>query len=209
MADKPKFNKTALKGQRDALAKYNKFLPILQLKKMQLMLVIRRLEPQVEAQAAALKQAVDSSLPWAALLSDPAAQVEDYLKVERVVGGRDNIAGVEVPEFQEVVFAPVDYSLFSTPPWLDLALAAMRRIVRLREELRMLREKERLLRAELATTTQRVNLFEKKLIPELKANIRRIKIFLGDEETAAVGRAKLAKAKLSAAEAGQSGARQS
>jgi len=49
---------------------------------------------------------------------------------------------------------------------------------------------------ELRTTTQRVNLFEKKLIPELRENIRKIKIFLGDEETAAVGRAKLAKGKL-------------
>jgi V/A-type H+-transporting ATPase subunit D len=48
----------------------------------------------------------------------------------------------------------------------------------------------------LRTTTQRVNLFEKKLIPELRENIRRIKIFLGDDETAAVGRAKLAKGKL-------------
>ncbi len=57
-------------------------------------------------------------------------------------------------------------------------------------------EKESLLRQELRTTTQRVNLFEKKLIPELKENIRKIKIFLGDEETAAVGRAKQAKAKL-------------
>jgi len=37
---------------------------------------------------------------------------------------------------------------------------------------------------------------KKKLIPELRENIRKIKIFLGDEETAAVGRAKLAKGKL-------------
>jgi V/A-type H+-transporting ATPase subunit D len=68
--------------------------------------------------------------------------------------------------------------------------------VSLREEVKVLMRKEALLREELRTTTQRVNLFEKKLIPELKENIRKIKIFLGDEETAAVGRAKLAKGKL-------------
>lgn len=200
MADKPKFNKTALKGQRDALAKYERFLPILQLKKMQLMLVIRQLEPEVEARAAGLSRALGEAWAWSALLSDPSVDVEDYLRVERVKAGSDNIAGVEVPEYHAVEFAPAPYSLFTTPAWLDPALDALRGIIELREELRLLREKERLLRQELATTTQRVNLFEKRLIPELKANIRRIKIFLGDEETAAVGRAKLAKAKLTAAE---------
>jgi V/A-type H+-transporting ATPase subunit D len=106
------------------------------------------------------------------------------------------MAGVEVPEFDEVVYKDVLYSLFATPPWLDKAVAALRRLVALREELRVLLEKNTLLREELRTTTQRVNLFEKKLIPELRENIRKIKIFLGDDETAAVGRAKLAKGKL-------------
>ncbi|MBU0698487.1 MAG: V-type ATP synthase subunit D, partial [Proteobacteria bacterium] len=109
---------------------------------------------------------------------------------------KDNIAGVEVPEFDGVLFKEILYSLFATPAWMDKALQVLRRMVAAREELRVLQEKEALLREELRTTTQRVNLFEKKLIPELKENIRKIKIFLGDEETAAVGRAKLAKAKL-------------
>jgi V/A-type H+-transporting ATPase subunit D len=75
-------------------------------------------------------------------------------------------------------------------------------LVSLKEELRVLLRKEALLKEELRTTTQRVNLFEKKLIPELKENIRKIRIFLGDDETAAVGRAKLAKAKLVQKEVG-------
>ena len=48
MAEKLKYNKTALKAQRDGKAKYEKFLPILQLKKMQLQIVIRQLEPIIE-----------------------------------------------------------------------------------------------------------------------------------------------------------------
>jgi V/A-type H+-transporting ATPase subunit D len=197
MADKPKFNKTALKQQRDALAKYQKFLPILMLKKMQLQLVLRQMEPVIEGKR---KEAADMAagvLPWAGLLTDPAADVEDFLQVQDVKVRKDNIAGVEVPEFDSVVFKDVPYSLFVTPAWLDKALEYLGRLVAAREELKVLLEKESLLREELRTTTQRVNLFEKKLIPELKENIRRIKIFLGDEETAAVGRAKLAKGKLS------------
>ena len=196
MADKPKFNKTSLKSQRDGLAKYEKFLPILLLKKMQLQLVIRQLEPVLEQIRLEMEKAAAAIRPWAGLLSDPTIDVEDYLQVEDVVIKKDNIAGVEVPEFEKVIFRDAPYSLFATPAWLDKALVILKRLVSLREELGVLIKKEALLRDELRTTTQRVNLFEKKLIPELKENIRRIKIFLGDDETSAVGRAKLAKGKL-------------
>jgi len=196
MAEKPKFNKTALKGQRDALAKYQKFLPILLLKKMQLQLVIRQMEPVLEAKRREREETLTSVRPWAKLLSEPIVEIEDYLQIQEVRVKKDNIAGVEVPEFDEVVYKDFLYSFFATPPWLDKAVAVLRRLVALKEELRVLLEKEALLKEELRTTTQRVNLFEKKLIPELTENIRKIKIFLGDEETAAVGRAKLAKGKL-------------
>jgi V/A-type H+-transporting ATPase subunit D len=196
MPEKPKFNKTALKGQRDALAKYQKFLPILLLKKMQLQLVIRQLEPVLESKHRELEATVAGIKPWGGLLSDETLDIEDYLQIEEVRTKKDNIAGVEIPEFDQVLYKDIPYSLFATPGWLDHALLALRQLVSLREELRVLLEKEALLKEELRTTTQRVNLFEKKLIPELKENIRKIKIFLGDDETAAVGRAKLAKAKL-------------
>ena len=45
-------------------------------------------------------------------------------------------------------------------------------------------------------TTQRVNLFEKVKIPECRENIRRIGIYLGDMDTSAVVRSKIAKSKL-------------
>ena len=196
MAEKPKFNKTALKGQRDALAKYQKFLPILLLKKMQLQLVIRQLEPVLEAKRRELEEILSSVRPWAKLLSEPSVEIEDYLLIDQVRTKKDNIAGVEVPEFDEVVYKDFLYSLFATPVWLDRAVAVLRRLMAVREELKVLLTKEALLKEELRTTTQRVNLFEKKLIPELRENLRKIKIFLGDEETAAVGRAKLAKGKL-------------
>ena len=193
--EKVKYNKTALKAQRDGLAKYRKFLPILQLKKMQLQIVLRQLEPQIEAKVQGLSAATEGIRPWSRLLSDALVDINDFLKIEEVRVEMDNIAGVEVPEFREVVFRETPYSLFATPSWLDTAIEAMRHLVAIREEIRALRKKEALIREELRTTTQRCNLFEKKLIPELTENIRKIKIFLGDQETAAVGRAKIAKAK--------------
>jgi V/A-type H+-transporting ATPase subunit D len=52
-----------------------------------------------------------------------------------------------------------------------------------------------LISKELKKATQKVNLFEKLLIPETKNAIKRINIVLGDEQVAAVGRAKTAKKK--------------
>ena len=43
--------------------------------------------------------------------------------------------------------------------------------------------------------TQRVNLFEKVLIPRTREQIRRIRIYLSDAERAAVVRSKIAKRK--------------
>jgi V/A-type H+-transporting ATPase subunit D len=204
MAEKLKYNKTALKAQRDAKSKYEKFLPILQLKKMQLQLVIRQMEPVIEERRKALKETAERIRSWARFLTDPTVDIQDYLVIEQIVTDTDNIAGVDVPEFKKVVFKEVDYSLFATPSWLDTAIAALRKLVSIREELRILLRKEELIREELRTTTQRTNLFEKKMIPELKENIRKIRIFLGDEETAAVGRAKLAKGKIQQSEAQRS-----
>ena len=56
-----------------------------------------------------------------------------------------------------------------------------------------------LIEAELRVTTQRVNLFEKVKIPECQENIRKIRIMLGDLETSAVARSKIAKRKTAAA----------
>jgi V/A-type H+-transporting ATPase subunit D len=53
----------------------------------------------------------------------------------------------------------------------------------------------RILQQAVRRTTQRVNLFDRILIPEARKNIKRIQIFLGDQERDAVIRSKLAKGK--------------
>ena len=70
----------------------------------------------------------------------------------------------------------------------------------LRAEGKVLERQYQLLLAELTTTSQRVNLFEKVKIPECKENIRRIRIMLSDMETSAVARSKIAKKKNQAAQ---------
>jgi hypothetical protein len=119
--------------------------------------------------------------------------VERYLKLESVHTDEGNIAGVAIPVLEEVSFDRKAPDLFETPAWLDDGIEMLEQLIRFRAE-RLVKEEQRLrLREELRTTNQRVNLFEKVKIPECKEHIRVIRIFLGDQQTAAVARAKIAK----------------
>jgi V/A-type H+-transporting ATPase subunit D len=84
---------------------------------------------------------------------------------------------------------------------VDRAILDLRDLRRLKAESEILGVQLERLRKELTRIVQRVNLFDKLMIPEAKEAIRVIRIKLGDEQTAAVGRAKMAKSKLTEVEA--------
>jgi V/A-type H+-transporting ATPase subunit D len=109
-----------------------------------------------------------------------------------------NVAGVTIPVLRDVRIARTEPDLFATPPWVDDAAESLAALIRLRVETDILAEQRRRIAEELRVTTQRVNLFEKVKIPESMENIRVIRIFLGDEQTAGVARAKIAKARAAA-----------
>ena len=75
-------------------------------------------------------------------------------------------------------------------------MKALTGILALRCERKILLEQRDLVTAELTTTSQRVNLFEKVKIPACKEHIRVIKIAIGDEQTSAVTRGKIAKSRV-------------
>ena len=84
--------------------------------------------------------------------------------------------------------------LFATPAWVDDGLSTCwSSSSACGSSGASSRSSTRLLAEELRTTSQRVNLFEKVKIPECRENIRVIRIFLGDQQTADVARAKIAK----------------
>ena len=60
----------------------------------------------------------------------------------------------------------------------------------------MLDEQVRLLEIELLATSQRVNLFEKVKIPETEENIKKISIYMADQQVSAVVRSKISKRKI-------------
>ena len=200
MAKKIKLTRPELKRQRDALARFQRYLPMLKLKQQQLQLTLRDINARRREVLRAAKAARDKFAPYRAILSDVAGlDVRGLAKPQEVRSARVNVAGVNIPVFEDAVFPEIAYSLFATPPWVDRALGDLREISRLEAEADVLQQQYDLLQHELTKIVQRVNLFEKVKIPESQEAIRVIRIRLGDEMTAAVGRAKIAKGKLAAA----------
>ena len=190
-----KLTKTELKAQTDALKRFMRFLPMLQLKKRQLQAEIAGIAAKSEAVAAredAARRAMDE---WVGLLATDAALLGDLVSVKEVRTSSANIAGVPIPVFEgiEAETKPVD--LWSTPAWIDDAAAGVVEVVALRCERAVLERQRELVTNELIATSQRVNLFEKVKIPECRENIRVIKIAIGDAQTAAVTRGKIAKSR--------------
>ena len=130
---------------------------------------------------------------WIGVFGEDVGLDETLLVLEEIQTGIGNIAGVSIPVFSGARFAPVAYDLWVKPLWVDKAVKELQRVMLLDLELRVLEEQQRLLAIELRTTTQRVNLFEKVMIPETRGNIKKISIYLGDQQTAAVVRGKIAK----------------
>lgn len=189
---KIKHTKNELKTQKDALSRFQRYLPMLQLKKQQLQSEIQRIEVLIFEKRMQEDSLMQDFKVWIGLLAD-SFPVENYIKFEKAVTSEGNIAGVAIPLLNEIEIHKESYALFDTPPWLDDAVNVLEQLINLRVEREILDQQRLLIIDELRVTTQRVNLFEKVKIPECKENIRVIRIFLGDEQTAAVARGKIAK----------------
>lgn len=193
---KIKLTKNELKVQKDALRMYRRYLPTLTLKKQQLQAEIRIISAKAETvrkEKEALESGFDS---WIAVFSEADAFPRNAVTVSNIVRGEGNIAGVPIPTFEGAEFSRGDYDLYNTPLWVDIAADHMEKAILLDLEAEVLDEQVRLLEAELLSTSQRVNLFEKVKIPETQENIRRISIYLADQQVSAVVRSKISKRKI-------------
>ena len=201
---KIKLTKNELKKKRDELKMYERYLPTLQLKKQQLQVEVRSVQTRMEELQALKKTLEQDASPWMEVFAEQGAartqEGEPLLKVAFISTDTGNIAGVAIPLFLGVEFEHKGYDLYSTSLWVDAALILMERLVRTQLELEGVSKQKDLLSQELRITTQRVNLFEKVKIPETIADIRKIRIYLGDQETAQVVRGKIAKRKVEGAE---------
>ena len=195
---KIKLTKNELKVQKDSLKMFKRYLPTLMLKKQQLQTEIRTIDAKAKEVRQARVELEKEFDAWIAVFGEQEAFTKDMVTVKNIKKGTGNIAGVTIPIYEGADFSRGDYDLYETPLWVDMAADRMEKALSLDLEAEVLDEQVRLLSQELRTTTQSLNLFEKVKIPEAKANIKKISVYLGDEQTAAVVRSKISKKKLQA-----------
>ncbi|WP_435100479.1 V-type ATP synthase subunit D [Arhodomonas sp. AD133] len=188
-------NKTALHREQARLHRFRRILPSLDLKRRQLIAERSRERGDVsdtERELEAVYAAIRRALPMA---GDDHVDLSGLARVTDVRLGEHNLLGVHMPVLEGVDVEVAEYDLLTTPHWLDGYVEQLREALTLEVRLQVQRERLRRLAAAVKRVTQRVNLFDKVLIPRAEDNIRRIRIHLADGERAAVVRAKIAKRK--------------
>ena len=192
-----KLTKNELRQQQVKLQQLSRYLPTLQLKKAMLQQEVNIVLQQIEEAKVVFEKEKDHAFATAEMLTENGMKgFFESLQVQEVVKQVENIAGLDVPIFESVRFAPLAYAGAQIPLWWDFALEEMKNVVVIKEKLHVLHIKRSLLEKELREVSIRVNLFEKVLIPRTIANIKKIKIFLGDLQLSAVSQAKVAKSKI-------------
>ena len=193
---KIKLTKNELKVQKDALKMYQRYLPTLTLKKQQLQSEIRDIEDRARTVRKQREELERGFGDWIAVFSEKDAFPKGIVTVTGIRKGRGNIAGVDIPTYEGADFTRGDYDLYRTPLWVDIAAGHMEKAISLDLEAQVLDEQVRLLEKELLATSQRVNLFEKVKIPETRANIKKISVYMADQQVSAVVRSKISKRKI-------------
>ena len=192
-----KFTKNELRAQQYKLTQLERYLPTLQLKKAMLQVEVYNARLEVDARTEELRVACAEVTRVEPLMQERLAiSFDDSARIQRVDKHYENIAGVEIPLLEGILFEEFDYNLFDNPPWVDGTVGVLRGQVQASTCLEIAEEKCKALEHELREVSIRVNLFEKILIPRTLDNITRIKVFLGDQQLAAVAQAKVAKTKI-------------
>jgi V/A-type H+/Na+-transporting ATPase subunit D len=192
-----KLTKNELRNQQTRLSQFLAFLPTLQLKKAMLQFEVSAASMEISRlieEMRLVRHQVEEFAPF--LLEKVEVNLISYADVLRVKKKYENIAGVEIPIFDSIAFRDPEYSLFDTPPWTDQATEILKEFATAREKIGIAEEKKRALEKELRAVSIRVNLFEKILIPRSQQNIKKIRIFLSDQQLSLVAQAKVAKKKI-------------
>lgn len=188
-------NKSTLTRQTKQLKAYQEFLPSLDLKRRQLIAEqrkARRALAEIQDALSEIEMAVRTGLP---MLSNYRIDLTAIARLSGVDLGEENVLGTRLPVIQAVHVEVRPYGLLAKPHWVDRLVDLLRKALELRVAQQIAGRRLFLLDAAVKTVTQRVNLFDKVLIPRTRQNIRKIRIYLSDGERAGVVRAKLAKAK--------------
>ena len=196
MAIKFQYNKTSLGELGKQLKMRQKALPTIKSKESALRSEVKKAKDSAadyRRRLDALKAEYDYMVSlWGEFDSD-------LLRISDVELGVRKIAGVRIPELEDVRFEEKAYDLFSSPAWFADGVDILKRLTRLGLEFEIYNRRMELLDFARRKTTQKVNLYEKVQIPGYEDAIRKIKRFMEDEENLSKSAQKIVKTKQQAA----------
>lgn len=188
-------NKSTLNKEGRKVKAYKKFVPALDLKRKQLLAeraTSQKSLIELEATLTTLRTRVREQLP---MLSNYKGSVDQLVEIEDFSLSQINLVGIRLPQLQSLTLRVRPYSVLATEHWLDPLVVLLKETVELQLRQQILNKRLELLEVGLRKTTQRLNLFDKVLIPRAEKNIRKIRIALSDSERAGVVTSKIAKNK--------------
>lgn len=195
MAEKILMNKNSLAALKMELREYQSALPVFEMKEQQLKEAVEKIEHSIIRLKDAIEETDKETKKWVAVMAEDKVDLSDRAQIGRIATEKREIAGVTIESFEDITFENTEVDLFSTPLWVDAAMEVIidqktRNII-----LEIEQKNVELLREELAEARRMKNALKEVFIPETKAHIRKIEIYLGDVERLAIGCAKLVKKK--------------
>lgn len=189
------YSKASLSKEGAKLKRYKQFLPSLDLKRQQLAIERKKAHLHWQQTERDIEQCYQKTAAMLPMLADKSIHVQHLVKLSRVEKGEENVVGVHLPVLKQLSFDIKEYSLFTEPHWVDQLVGQLKIMMQLKIQLQIDKQRVDVLGLALKKVTQRVNLFDKVLIPKAQQDIRKIRIYLSDLERAAVVRAKSTKQK--------------
>lgn len=185
-------NKSSLHALRRRLAVYERVLPSLDLKRRQLaaqLVAARARLVALHDEERAMLTRTGNALP---ALADPDLRLDELFAVENVDSVMRTTLGIQYPVAGEVRLAVRAYAMLGTPSWTECLQRELVAAVTRRIGIAATVAECMALEQGMRRTQQRQNLFEKRLIPLARTEVRRIELALDDMARAAVVRAKIA-----------------
>lgn len=192
-----KLNKSELTRLKNEEKIYTQFLPVLKLKQEQLQTEQIRINRKLKLLEEIYNKEIKKILKNISLFTDSSNlyNIGEVLRPKKIIIDHQSLAGVNIPILKNIEFHNYFINFFDVPYWFISIIKSCKILIVQFIELKIINKQYKLISKELKKATQKVNLFEKVLIPENKYAIKKIKITLSDEQVSAVGRAKIAKNK--------------
>lgn len=179
MAIRFQYNKISLQSLNKQLKIRTQALPILKNKESALRIEVKNARELAEEYkkefSGTIARYKDGVRLWAEF--DP-----DLIKIKNILVRTTKIAGIRIPEFEDISFSIKPMNLFGDPAWYPGGIKILRELYTIIAKRDIALKKMELLNNARKKTTQKVNLYEKVQIPGYEDAIRRIKSFLEDEE---------------------------